>query len=107
MLLATTIHSILIRLSTAYPRYDWMQCIGALVIMSGVFVVLSPKFFSASSVSGGTDLLIFNVIFFLANIPQSLSSVYKEVAFKDTVGSAPTPVFHRVRTCSECPEEQF
>ncbi|KAJ8907355.1 hypothetical protein NDN08_007469 [Rhodosorus marinus] len=66
-------------------KYDWMQCIGALVIMSGVFVVLSPKFFSSGSgVSAGTDLLVFNVIFFLANIPQSLSSVYKEVAFKDT-----------------------
>jgi len=68
-------------------RYEWMQYIGALVIMSGVFVVLSPKFFGSPGAlhsSGSNDILVFNILFFLANIPQSLSSVYKEVAFKDS-----------------------
>ncbi|KAA8494774.1 Crt-like 1 [Porphyridium purpureum] len=71
--------------SFLHTRYEWMQYCGALVILSGVFVVLSPKLFGPpdSGVEMGSDLVLFNIIFFLSCIPNSLSNVYKEHAFKD------------------------
>lgn len=72
------------------------------MILSGVFVVLSPKFFGAESAvsSRGKDSLIFNSIYFLANIPQSLSSVYKEIAFKDSVSKCMSFLLKPMSLCS-------
>jgi len=63
-------------------RYKHLQYVGALIIMIGVFVVLLPTFISPAT-SNQDDEPIFNIIFLMYVIPQGMSSVYKEVAFKD------------------------
>jgi hypothetical protein len=65
------------------PRYKPLQYLGALVILGGVTVVLLPKFLKGSS-TGDNDPL-FNIIFFMSDIPQAFSSVYKEIAFANDV----------------------
>jgi len=67
-------------------RVEFMQFAGAAVILAGVFVVMAPKIFAtpdrAFVAERSGDVFLFNVIFFLGNIPSGLGNVYKEGAFK-------------------------
>jgi len=61
-------------------KYSGSQYGGAATILLGVVIVMIPQFTGSSS---GDNSPLFNCIFLLANIPSALSSVYKEVAFRN------------------------
>jgi drug/metabolite transporter (DMT)-like permease len=63
-------------------RYARLQYGGAFVIVIGVCFVLIPKSLSGGD-SGEQNLLLFNIIFLLSDLPQAMSSVYKEIAFTE------------------------
>eukprot|EP01071_Lankesteria_metandrocarpae_P002117 Lankesteria_metandrocarpae@DN2090_c0_g1_i1.p1 len=60
-------------------KYNALQYWGSLVIILGVLVVKLPVLMNPSH----NDVLTFNMIFLTATIPNVLSQVYKEVAFRD------------------------
>jgi len=62
-------------------RYDFLQHVGATVMVAGI--VLSNV---ASSKDAALDNPIFNVVFLLAMVPTAVSSVFKEVAFRGFEG---------------------
>lgn len=65
-------------------KYSRTQYVGAATILAGVGIVMIPQFMgSATSRSTADNQPLFNMIFLCANIPMALSSVYKEVAFKN------------------------
>ncbi|CEM02178.1 unnamed protein product [Vitrella brassicaformis CCMP3155] len=64
-------------------RYHWMQYMGSTVIIAGVLISKLPSFMAAPDPGAPKDQFFFNLLFFLASVPTALSSVYKEVAFRD------------------------
>jgi drug/metabolite transporter (DMT)-like permease len=62
-------------------KYSKAQYIGAATILAGVGVVMIPQFMGGGH--GGDNQTLFNIIFLCANVPMALSSVYKEVAFRN------------------------
>eukprot|EP00742_Colponemidia_sp_Colp-10_P003692 GILJ01003930.1.p1 GENE.GILJ01003930.1~~GILJ01003930.1.p1 ORF type:complete len:493 (+),score=83.13 GILJ01003930.1:79-1557(+) len=65
-------------------KYHKLQYSGAFFIILGVVVVVLPKFLWPDQKSTEQDLLLFNVLFFISDVPQAISAVYKEIAFKNT-----------------------
>ena len=73
-------------------RYQVMQYVGATIIMCGVAIVLLPNLLAqhtGTAAANNTDVPVFNILFFMANIPSAMSGVYKEVAFKDSTVDVP------------------
>lgn len=65
-------------------RYQWLKIGGAGIIMLGAGVAIIPLFFNTGSEK--VDFVWYAVlIYFLNNIPQSLSNVTKELAFNGLV----------------------
>lgn len=64
-------------------RYQKLQYLGATVILTGVLFVLVPKALDPSASSGENNLFLFNMIFLMSDLPQAMSSVYKEIAFTE------------------------
>mmetsp|Transcript_115247 Transcript_115247/g.264629 ORF Transcript_115247/g.264629 Transcript_115247/m.264629 type:complete len:464 (+) Transcript_115247:42-1433(+) len=62
-------------------RYHWMQYVGAGTIIAGVLVTKLPDFLGHGS-GGAQDRVLFNMVFLASSVPNALSSVYKEVAFR-------------------------
>ena len=61
---------------------------GAVVILFGVGIVLSPHIFGASATQAGTKnthtlVLVSSIVYCMANLPTSIAFVYKEYGFKD------------------------
>eukprot|EP00762_Andalucia_godoyi_P004066 ANDGO_06385.mRNA.1 Crt homolog 1 len=61
-------------------RYHWRQYLGSVIIFGGILVTLLPPILTGGG--GGGDAL-WTCLFFLATVPTALSSIYKELAFKD------------------------
>lgn len=60
-----------------HPPFLPCQIGGAVVIMSGVFLVLAPTMMAPPTPGGTSDVPLFNMIFLASVVPQALSSVYK------------------------------
>lgn len=60
-------------------RYHWRQYTGALIIFAGILTTLLPPLLEG----GNSGSAIWSFVFFLSNVPNALSSVYKEIAFRD------------------------
>eukprot|EP00741_Cyanophora_paradoxa_P004522 tig00000808_g4391.t1 len=66
-------------------RFRLLQYAGALTIFAGIVVSLYPAL-SAGPAGGsgaGSRALFFEILFFCGNIPSALSTVYKEIVFKE------------------------
>lgn len=68
----------------AGKRYHLLQSVGAGVIVAGI--VMAQLWESGQASEVGADSAVFNMIFFLAVVPNALSNVFKEVAFTDFEG---------------------
>merc|ERR1719188_1864072 len=68
----------------AGKRYHLLQSVGAGVIVAGI--VMAQLWDSGKGGEAGADSFLFNIIFFMAVVPNSLSCVFKEVAFADYEG---------------------
>merc|ERR1719195_1434858 len=58
-------------------RYHILQLTGAAIIVLGLVLAKA-----ASGSSDTDDVAIFNLIFFMGLVPNAMSSVYKELAFR-------------------------
>jgi drug/metabolite transporter (DMT)-like permease len=81
-------------------RYRWTQYVGATIILGGVSIVILPNIIKQhdsspaaanppQGVQQNTDILLFNILFLISAIPSALSSVYKELAFRDSDADIP------------------
>jgi len=64
-------------------EYHWLQYLGAGVIVAGI---LAAQMLSTGGGADSNNLMLFNIIFVVSMIPTALSSVFKEIAFKDHDG---------------------
>lgn len=71
-------------------RYSWRHTLGALLIVSGAIVSLSPTLAPHRNgtadpcVATGDCVLLYSVvIYWLSNVPMAFSAVYKESRFHD------------------------
>jgi drug/metabolite transporter (DMT)-like permease len=64
-------------------HYSKLQYFGALVVVGGIICVLAPTL-------NGEGSVLWEIVMIMSNLPQALSSVYKEIALGDT---ALDPIF--------------
>jgi len=62
-------------------RYKKLQYAGATIIVGGILLVLIPNLLNSDA--GDSDIVLFNIIFLVSNVPTALSNVYKEFAFTE------------------------
>ncbi|KAL5368370.1 transporter [Cryptosporidium parvum] len=71
--------------SICKDRFHKLQYIGATVMVMGIFIVKSTLILGIRKSSGAenSNQLIFNILFVIACIPASASSVYKDLSFRE------------------------
>ncbi|KAH8582309.1 transporter with conserved Zn ribbon C11C7 [Cryptosporidium sp. chipmunk genotype I] len=71
--------------SICKDRFHKLQYIGAIIMVMGIFIVKSTLILGLREGGGAekSNRLIFNVLFVIACIPASASSVYKDLSFRE------------------------